>query len=579
MPGVPEVVRRWWERARAHERWQRWQPRLRIWGFTIGGALLAVVLAGRVRADIGPFDATVAARPSLGSQTTVRLAPLGTIVLDTHDWPMALDLRVDQIGLQEAERIAQNPAQVDQLGDDVADDVSRAIRRLALRCVIVAVLGGIAGSLLARAQWQSLARGSLAGVLVVTAVGGGTALTFDANAVSEPHYTGLLRAAPAAVGDVEAIIERYGEYRAQLSDLVGNVVTLYLAAEGLPTFAPDDGTIRLLHVSDIHLNVQAFDVIDQVADQFDVDAVVDTGDITDWGTQPETRMFTEIERLDVPYVWVRGNHDSPRTQNAMSAVPNAVVLDGDAADVAGLRIWGIGDPRYTPNKDQPTDDDDGGPDEVEQAVAYAPEVAEELAQDVPPEVDVVMVHDSRIAADLGGQVPLVLAGHTHKPSESVIEPPEDDGSEDDESEDEASEDEGDQDDEAADDADPADDRTTTTTATTTTTTVLDGAETVAQEGDGEPTETLLFIEGSTGGAGLRGLQGEEPHPLTATVLYFDEETRRLVAYDRITIKGFGETGATIDRQIIARDDEDAAGDRDDRDDPGANPARDAPTGG
>ena len=33
-----------------------------------------------------------AARPSLGSQTTVRLAPLGTIVLDTHDWPMALEL-------------------------------------------------------------------------------------------------------------------------------------------------------------------------------------------------------------------------------------------------------------------------------------------------------------------------------------------------------------------------------------------------------------------------------------------------------------------------------------------------------
>ncbi len=47
------------------------------------------------------------------------------------------------------------------------------------------------------------------------------------------------RGAPTAVGDVETIVDRFGEYRAQLSDLVGNIVTLYVAAEGLPTFEPD----------------------------------------------------------------------------------------------------------------------------------------------------------------------------------------------------------------------------------------------------------------------------------------------------------------------------------------------------
>ena len=528
MAGVTDTVRRLRDRLRDGDRWQRWQPRLRQWGFTLGGAVLAVVLAGRVQADIGPFDATVAARPSFGSQTTVRLAPLGTIVLDTHDWPMALDLRVDQIGLSEAQRIAENPERVDELGDDVADDISRALRRLAWRCFVVAVLGGVTGALLARARWRSVAQGAAVGVLVVVAVGGGTAATFDANAVSEPRYTGLLRAAPAAVGDVEAIIERYGEYRAQLSDLVGNVVTLYLAAENLPTFAPDDGTIRVLHVSDIHLNVQAFDVIDQVADQFDVDAVVDTGDITDWGTQPETRMFTEIAALDRPYVWVRGNHDSPRTQNAMEAVPNAVVLDGAAVDVAGLRFWGIGDPRYTPNKDQAEPHVGNDDSEVEQAEAYAPEVADALAEDTPPAVDVVLVHDGRIAGDLGGQVPLVLAGHTHKPARAVIDPPDPD------------DDESSEDDESADD-----DGTTSTTSP-------DGG---SDGSDEEPVETLLFTEGSTGGAGLRGLEGDDPHPLTATVLYFDEDTRQLVAYDRITVQGFGETGATIQRHVITPEDD------------------------
>ena len=55
---------------------------------------------------------------------------------------------------------------------------------------------------------------------------------------------GLLSRAPAAVGDVEDIIDRFGEYSEQLSDLVGNV-TLYLAAEDLPAFAPDDDTIEV----------------------------------------------------------------------------------------------------------------------------------------------------------------------------------------------------------------------------------------------------------------------------------------------------------------------------------------------
>jgi predicted MPP superfamily phosphohydrolase len=338
---------------------------------------------------------------------------------------------------------------------------------------------------------------------MVASVGGGTAATFDANAVAEPRYTGLLTAAPAAVGDVQSIIERYGEYRAQLSELVGNVVTLYLAAESLPTFAPADDTIRLLHVSDIHLNPQAFDLMEQLIDQFGVDVVADTGDITDWGTEPEARLVEEIARLEVPYVYVRGNHDSQRTQQAVAEQPNAVVLDGDAATVAGLRFWGIGDPRYTPNKDQPS----GVEHQHEVAEAFAPTVAAELRRDElgidNPDVDVVLIHDTRAAADLGGRVPLVLSGHTHDAGTAQLDDEDDDGE------------------------------------------------------DGDP--TLVLTEGSTGGAGLRGLQGEEPHSLSASVLYFDAGNNELVAYDRISVKGFGETGATIERHIIGDGDGDGDG--------------------
>ena len=65
-------------------------------------------------------------------------------------------------------------------------------------------------------------------------------------------------------------------------------------------------------------------------------------------------------------------------------------------------------------------------------------------------------------------------------------------------------------------------------------------------------ETLLLVEGSTGGAGLRGLQGEEPEPLTASILYFDPDTQRLVAYDRITVAWLEDAGATIERHIVGQ---------------------------
>jgi predicted phosphodiesterase len=187
-----------------------------------------------------------------------------------------------------------------------------------------------------------------------------------------------------------------------------------------------------------------------------------------------------IGDIEVPYLWVRGNHDSAVTAAAVAAQPNAVVLAGDAEVVAGLRFWGVADTRYTPDKDQPT----GRDVERDRAEAVAPQVAARLAADEPPPIDVVLVHDARMAGELGGEVPLVLAGHTHEPREDSI--------------------------------------------------------------DG----TTLLVEGSTGGAGLRSLRGDEPEPLTCTVLYFDPATARLVAYDRITVRGLGGTGARIERHVL-----------------------------
>ena len=75
-------------------------------------------------------------------------------------------------------------------------------------------------------------------------------------------------------------------------------------------YQPDPSTIRVLFVSDLHLNPAAWDVIRSVAKQFDVDMIVDSGDLTDHGSAPENAYVDQIATLGAPYVWVRGNHDS-----------------------------------------------------------------------------------------------------------------------------------------------------------------------------------------------------------------------------------------------------------------------------
>jgi hypothetical protein len=65
----------------------------------------------------------------------------------------------------------------------------------------------------------------------------------------------------------------------------------------------------------------------------------------------------------------------------------------------------------------------------------------------------------------------------------------------------------------------------------------------------DKTSTRMMVEGSTGGAGLRGLESEHPLPLSMSVLYFDHQ-RDLVAYDDITVGGTGLAEVSLKRNMI-----------------------------
>ncbi len=251
---------------------------------------------------------------------------------------------------------------------------------------------------------------------VVLAGGAVAAATWNPKAINQPEYDGLLASAPGVVGDARSIVSNFAKYEDQLGRLVTNVSRLYDVTSTLPAYRPDPSTLRVLFVSDLHLNPAAWDVIRSVAKQFDVEMIVDTGDLTDHGSAPENTYVDQIATLGVPYVWVRGNHDSAITQSEVARQPNAVVLDStNPVEVGGLRLLGVGDPRFTPDKDTR---DQEAPASVSQVGL---EMASALrAQPANAKVDVAMVHDGAAATEMDGTVPLVLSGHYHRREQHLL---------------------------------------------------------------------------------------------------------------------------------------------------------------
>lgn len=463
-----------------------------VLGVSLVGTVAGVLLAGKLEADVGPFRAELAITPSVEGSTLVAIPPLGALSLDSHDGPAHLAIRIGSLDQARAEAIVSSPNGFALASQDAVRDLSEDLVRLGLRTLGAAVLSSL---VLATLVFRRVRRVAWAGglSLVMTAGSLGIAVgTFRPNSIEEPRYEGILVNAPAVVGDARRIASRYEEYTAQLQRLVENMTRLYAAVSSVPVYEPDPNTIKVLHISDLHLNPASWSVVSTVVKQFDIDLVIDTGDIVDWGSQPETTYVNSISTLGVPYVFIRGNHDSPTTAAAVAKNRNAVVLDNSVRTVAGLTIAGIGDPRFTPDKET-SPPGAGATEEARQQVTAAGDMLASTIRGNDSPVDIALVHDPASAEPLAATCPLVLAGHQHKRAIRTLPRPAD----------------------AADDA----------------------------------PETTLMVEGSTGGAGLRGLESEEPLPLEMSVLYFSESDRTMQAYDNITVGGTGLSEVSLQRRI------------------------------
>ncbi|MFE1323697.1 metallophosphoesterase [Streptomyces sp. NPDC058741] len=444
------------------------------------GAWLGLLVVGNVRVPVGPMNTTMTLRPSLTGGTKINISPLGALELDSHVAPVRLDVNVDQLDPDRSQALVDHPERLSGLPDEVTDDVGRGTLDLAVRSGVAVVAGATAlGLVVYRRPRRAVAAGGLA--LALLAASGGTAYaTWRPDSVLEPRFSGLLTSAPSLVGNARSIVTEFDVYQKELARLVTNVTKLYDATSTLPAYAPDPSTLRVLHVSDIHLNPASWKIIASLVEQYKVDVIVDSGDTMDHGTAAENGFLDPVEHLGAPYVWVRGNHDSMITQRYLEGLENVHVLDGGRAKtIKGLRFAGIGDPQFTPDRSQQA----GGDRSQELAGArLATALRDQSAAGTP--VDVAIAHEPSAAREVDGTVPLVLAGHIHHDEMEIL-----------------------------------------------------------------TYGTRLRIEGSTGGSGLRAIEGEHPDPIEASILYFDRDTRRLQAWDEIELGGLGLTTAEVSRHL------------------------------
>ncbi len=318
----------------------------------LAGCWIGLLAAGRTDVPVGPVQTRFSVSPSIAGDSVVSVPPLGRLSVDSHDGPWRLDVEVTRLDANEARRIFIDPSSVNGLADRVTADIQVGVRRVAYRAALAGIVGALLlGLLVFRRHPRRAAVATAVSAALVVGGGGAAAVTWRPEAINEPQYDGLLASAPTVVGDARSIVADFREYERQLAKLVTNVSRLYDVTSALPAYTADPDAIRVLFVSDIHLNPAAWDILRSITRQFDVDVIVDTGDMSDHGTLPENPFVDGIAELGVPYVYVRGNHDSLLTQRAVAAQPNATVLDNSTVEVEGLRIIGIGDPRFTPDKE------------------------------------------------------------------------------------------------------------------------------------------------------------------------------------------------------------------------------------
>ena len=302
--------------------------------------------------------------------------------------------------------------------EEISDALGSGLLKLGLKfCggVLLVGVGAIAVIAYARRRRptaRQFVSTGVASLLAMAATGVGIWGTYQPDQLSSFRTTGLLstlRSNAGLLADVETRAEQSTPY-------VKNLLALSQALQEkfVPQGVTKPAAARFLLVSDIH-GANQYPVMKRIIDDEQITAVIDLGDLLNFGSVTEAQlsgMFTSIEKLGVPYLFVRGNHDanSPTDQAVlarMAKIKNVVLLEPTPqsyteVSVNGVVVAGFNDPRFF-------GDDNLNNNQKQEPAAEA----FNRAYAVRSRPDIVVTHEPA-AARMVESATLLVNGHMHK---------------------------------------------------------------------------------------------------------------------------------------------------------------------
>lgn len=381
-----------------------------------GLALLAVVLVGavagaagfalqpEVTGDVGPGTVTVDPSPA-GGDTVVHLPPLGKVRADSHSGPMGFTARLERIDFGRAGAVAREVDPAGALRTQIETDLRPLLSRLVVQSLGVAVVSGVVVALMVpRRRWRYTAAAVVGSLGFVGIAGGVAVASFEPTAFDQPTFEGTLAAAPDVINTVQKHIDDVSVVETRLESLSDRMVGLYESVGDPQDDTPAD--VVILHVSDLHSNPVGIELVEETAERFGVDAIVDTGDVTSFGVSVEAAVARRLARIPTPYHLIPGNHDSPAMRRVLTEA-GVDVVDPGVFTIGGVRFLGVGEPTFTADNRIPRAVWDRN---IERS---AHEIERMVRRERP---DVVAVHNRKQLTPALGSFAIGLAGHVHTPA-------------------------------------------------------------------------------------------------------------------------------------------------------------------
>lgn len=385
---------------------------------TAARTALAAILGATVATSVVPARYTASEGLAIGvswrfpaaGSTRIELPPLGEVQASTHEVPVELLLRLERVEPMALATLTRAGSADDyrELQEDLTGFLRRSAWMFGVRQMLLGAVGGAIGVRLATGTGGVMGplAGALAGGAGMAALAAGVTVRFDAAAFQSPRYRGVLEAAPQIVDLAREGIQAVGHLGRRLQASALRLQTIYRQMDSMREHENAGPEIVVAHVSDLHNNPAGFDLLQAMVEHFGVSVVIDTGDMLDLGSSLEPILTSRIASLGVPYLYVPGNHDTPRLIQTLRALPNVRVLDGEPTEVEGIRVLGTADPGAF----------DEAPEALDQDAAseFASQFARSVEQ-AQPAADVIALHHSTVARLLpAGLAQAVLFGHDHR---------------------------------------------------------------------------------------------------------------------------------------------------------------------